>query len=188
MSRKQIDRVINEYNSSGRTANKIRKTSKKKIRQRHELIEDILDLYADMPGSHRQWPLHRYVVKAVHGRSGPLTRDCKLGKKGYYTYDVECYFTNTSSCVCESSCEFSDQEIALLRAFDAECTNGRVPKKSKSKWALMWIARVCRCVWCGFFVAYNGDYIVVPWIWFNTIVVIVMIWTWEVQWYIIMIV
>ena len=89
LRRREFDRIVNAYNNSGRTANKIRKFEQKKKISRTVLTGVVLDLFADMPGSNRQWLLHRYVVKAVLARSGPQTRDSKIGKKGEYTYDVE---------------------------------------------------------------------------------------------------
>ena len=77
-------------------------------------------------------------MKAVHARSGPLTRDSNSGiaKKGEYTYEVECLSKDKVSCQEVKMSEYSEPEVALFRAFDVKCANGQVPKTSKNRWSL----------------------------------------------------
>ena len=122
MTRIELKRVINAYNN-GRTHNKVRWHVNKKELTQDQLIEEVLDLHADRPGSSNQMPRDRWVIKTILARQGPLKRDGKIGKKGEYTYKIQWHFKHKPHIASVSKSKFSDAELVLIRNFDLACSS-----------------------------------------------------------------
>ena len=122
MTKVQLKRVIGAYNN-GRTHNKVRWHVNKRELTQDQLIEEVLDLHADRPGSSNQMPRDRWVIKTILARQGPLKRDGKIGKKGEYAYKIQWHFKHKPHVASVSKSKFSEAELVLIRNFDLACSS-----------------------------------------------------------------